>query len=147
MEIKEIIKWLKKKKEAQKEIKKEDENLSKLYKELENYSPADIVSDRIKSIINKIQTNINGKKIYLLEGKIHIIYFIFFILGGGIIFSLFMTPKIIITINVVITSVIIIFIGTLITILLKHKLSKLDREAKRKSELAQAKYFESLVKK
>ncbi len=142
-----LIGWFKKKKETQKEIKKEDEDLSKLYKELKNYSPANIVSDRIKSIINKIQTNINGKQIYLLERKIYIIYFIFFILGGGIIFSLFMTPKIIITINVVLTGAIMIFIATMITILIKHLLSKEDRKTKRERDLAEANYYKTLTNK
>ena len=142
-----IKKWLEKKKEAKQKIKKAYEKITDLYKELKKWEPSHIVSDRIKSEINRIKISSNDNQIYLLSQKIYFMYFIISVLSLIFILSLLTKPKIIITLNVVVTGISIIFIGTIITILLKHFLSKEDRKAKRKKDLAEAEYFTTQIKK
>ena len=129
------------------DIKKIDKRIKEWYQELEKYTPADIVSDRIKSEINRLRNLRNEKEISIVSSKINSFYYISLILFLFFISSFFIKPKIIITFNILLTSAIIIFLLTICPIWLKHFLSKEDREAKRKRDLAETEYLQNQIKK
>ena len=135
-----------------KKIKKECSDaiaqITSLYKELEKYSPGHIVFDRIKCEINRLRSIYNNRQLILLGDKVLFLIYGFVVISILLIASLFVKPKITIEITVTVAVVIILFITlpSLGILLARHFLTKKDREAKRKRDLAEATFLDSQTK-
>jgi len=140
---------LRNRKEATKSVLEDTRKIADLYKELTKYDPTHIASDRIKTEINRLTINSHAITIDLLLNRIVLIYILLGILFGTLILSFFVKPKINLefTLSIAVIGTLAISLGTIMTIILKHFLSKEDREVKRKRDLAEIDWLKSQTKK
>ncbi|MBI3032053.1 hypothetical protein HYY69_01150 [Candidatus Woesearchaeota archaeon] len=137
-------KW-RERKVAKSEIKQAGNLINKWGEELAKLNPADIRADRIKSEMNRLRGLYNSRIIRLQENNIELLYFLLGVLFIGIIFSFFAKPKF--NISITVSAIIGLSIATsgIILMVLRHFLTKNEREAKVRRDNEEANYFRHLI--
>jgi len=131
------------------ESKEAIKQITHYYKELEKYDPSHIISDWIRSEINRLRSIRNDREIMLLSDRVFGLFVFQVLLLLVLIASFFVQPKIQIdfTLSDVIGVTLTLALSTAIPILLRHFLTKKDRAARRRRDLAEAKNLEKQLKK
>ena len=108
-----------------------------------------IVSDRIKSLINKAMTDYNYRMNTLLSYKTNWLFIGFGVIAVVLIASFFVEPIIQfnITIGVVMSGVVITWLITIVGILLNHFLTRKDRKLQRDKAILDIEYIKKEIKK